>query len=74
MEEGEIETMASLETARPSSQRFIAKTPQDVSGSVGISLRAPSSPKFGMEDSDLGGGAAGDKVDENLPKDGARAA
>ena len=27
MEEGEIETLASQETARPSSQRFVAETP-----------------------------------------------
>jgi hypothetical protein len=52
MEEGEIEIMASQETVGPCSQRFVAETPQDVSGGVSPSLRTSSSPKFGMEDSD----------------------
>jgi hypothetical protein len=56
MEESEIETIASQETARPSSQRFVTKTPQGTVGDVGATLHVASPPKVVIQDSDLGGG------------------
>ena len=43
MEEGEIETMASQETARPSSQRFVVVT-QGTTADVGATLLVASPP------------------------------
>ena len=75
LEEGELEILALQDTVGPSSQRFVAQTPQDISGGVNAGLRAPTSPEVEMEDNDLGGGAAaGGKVNEDVSKDGARAA
>jgi len=75
LEEGELDILASQDTAGPTSQRFVAQTPRDVLGGVDAGLRAPTSPKVEMEDTDLGGGAtAGSKVNEDISKDGARAA
>ena len=43
-EEGEIVTMASQETAGPSSQRLGAETPQETAGDVGTTLHVASPP------------------------------
>ena len=45
MEEGEIKTMASQETVGPSSQRFVAETPQGTTGDVGATLHVASPPR-----------------------------
>ena len=55
MEEGEIETLASLETVGPSSQRFVAETPRGTTGDVGATLHVASPPQVVMQDTDLGG-------------------
>jgi len=55
MEEGEIETLASLETVGPSSQRFVAETPRGTAGDVGATLHVASPPQVVMQDTDLGG-------------------
>ena len=54
-EEGEIVTLASQETAGPSSQRFVAETPPGTAGDVGATLHIASSPQVVMQDTDLGG-------------------
>jgi hypothetical protein len=43
-EEGEIATLASPETARPSSQRFVAETPPGTTEDVGATLHVASPP------------------------------
>ena len=55
MEEGEIETLASQETAGPSSQRFVAKTPRGTAGDFGATLHVASPSQVVMQDTDLGG-------------------
>ena len=64
MEEGEIETLASHETARPSSQRFVAETPRGTVGDVGATLHVASPPQVVMQDADLGGAP----VETDAPK------
>ena len=55
MEEGEIETLASQETAGPSSQRFVAETPRGTIGDFGSTLHVASPPQVVIQDTDLGG-------------------
>ena len=55
-EEGEIASLASQETAGPSSQRFVAKTPPGTATDVGATLHVASPPQVMMQDTDLGGG------------------
>ena len=56
MEEGEIETMATQETIGPSSQRFVAETPQGTAGDVGATLHVASPPRVVIQDTNLRGG------------------
>ena len=42
--EGEIVTMTSQDTTGPSSQRFVAETPQGTVGDVGATLHVASPP------------------------------
>ena len=46
IEEGEIVTMASQETVGPSSQRFVAETPQETAGDVGANVDVASPPQL----------------------------
>jgi hypothetical protein len=62
-EEGGVATLASQETTRPSSQRFVDETPSGIAGDVGI-LHASSPPQVVIEDTDLGGGP----VETGAPK------
>ena len=55
-EEGEIVTMASQETTGPSSQGFVAETPQQTTGDVGATLHVALPFRVEMQDTDLGGG------------------
>jgi hypothetical protein len=55
-EEGEIATLASQETAEPSSQKFVAETPPGIVGDTGATLYVTSPPQVMMQDSDLRGG------------------
>jgi len=56
IEEGEIVVKASQETAEPSSQRFVAKTPPGATGDVGSTLHVALPPQIVLQDTDLGGG------------------
>jgi len=63
-QEGEVATLASQETAKPSSQRFVAETPPGTAGDVGATLHIASPPQVVMQDTDLGGAA----VETDAPK------
>ena len=44
---------ASQETTKPSSQRFVAKTPPGITGDVGATLHVASPPQIVLRDTDL---------------------
>jgi hypothetical protein len=74
-DEGEIATLASQETAGPSSQRFTVETLRETAGDIGGGPHVTTPAKVEMQDSDLGGGAAeGVAQEESAPEGGAKKA